>query len=412
MKHLLQSQIALAAQQHGTPCWIYDAEAIAAQANKLKGFATVRYAQKACSNITILRILKAEGVKIDAVSEGEIVRALRAGFSPADGEIVFTSDVLDRSTLDLVCEKRIELNAGSLDMLRQVGEKSPGHRVWLRINPGFGHGHSHKTNTGGENSKHGIWHSQLAEAYKLIQKYELHLVGLHVHIGSGADFNHLSSVCNVMEGLVEKLNRPLEAISAGGGLPVSYHDDEEPFDLDLYCNLWEQTRKRIETKQGAPLRLEIEPGRYLVAEAGHLVAEVRSIKHAGKNKYVLLDAGFNDLVRPAMYGCFHKMSVLSKDGLLKNKHFEPVIIAGPLCESGDVFSVNHDHHVEPRSLAKVTVGDYLVIHDAGAYGASMSSNYNSRPLIPEVLINQGELKLIRRRQTVDELINLEIFSDC
>ena len=408
MNHIIQSHIATVAQNHGTPCWVYDGDAIAHQVAKLQGFGTIRYAQKACSNISILRLLKSQGVKVDAVSEGEIIRALKAGYEPEKGEIVFTSDVLDRSTLNLVVAQKIEVNAGSLDMLRQIGEVSPGHRVWLRINPGFGHGHSHKTNTGGENSKHGIWYSQLDEAQTLLRAYDLHLVGLHVHIGSGADLDHLSKVCNVMENLADQIDHPLEAISAGGGIPICYQHSDEEFDLESYCSLWEDTRKRIESKQNSKLRLEIEPGRFLVAAAGHLVTEVRATKFAGKNEYVLVDAGFNDLVRPAMYGCYHRISIVGSDGEPKLTEQVPMIVAGPLCESGDVFTVNESHYVEARLLPRPKVGDYLVIHDAGAYGASMSSNYNSRPLSPEILIEQGESKLIRRRQTIYDLIDLEV----
>lgn len=150
-------QLADIAQQHGTPLWCYDAQTIRARIDQLQGFDVIRYAQKACSNLHILRLMREQGVRVDAVSLGEIERALLAGYSPAGDPagIVFTCDLFDEATLRRVVELNVEVNTGSIDMLRQLGEKSAGHRVWLRINPGFGHGHSRKTNTGGKNSKHG-----------------------------------------------------------------------------------------------------------------------------------------------------------------------------------------------------------------------------------------------------------------
>ena len=161
-------QLTAAARQYGTPLWCYDAATIKARIAQLQAFDVVRYAQKASSNLSILRLIREAGVQVDAVSLGEIERALLAGFSPAGDPagIVFTCDLFDQATLQRVVELKIEVNAGSIDMLRQLGQRSPGHRVWLRINPGFGHGHSRKTNTGGENSKHGIWHEQMGRPWR------------------------------------------------------------------------------------------------------------------------------------------------------------------------------------------------------------------------------------------------------
>lgn len=157
------------------------------------------------------------------------------------------------------------------------------------------------------------------------------------------------------------------------------------------------------------MKLEIEPGRFTVAEAGVLVAQVRSVKEMGSRHFVLIDAGFNDLMRPSMYGSYHHITALAADGsdLVIAPRIETVV-AGPLCESGDVFTQQEGGKVETRSLPEVKPGDYLVLHDTGAYGASMSSNYNSRPLLPEVLFDNGVARLIRRRQTIQELLALEL----
>ncbi len=393
------------------PVWAYDADIIRRRIAQLAQFDVVRFAQKACSNIHILRLMREQGVKVDSVSLGEIERALAAGYQPQNGadEIVFTADVIDPPTMARVHELQIPVNAGSVDMLAQLGEVSPGHRVWLRVNPGFGHGHSQKTNTGGENSKHGIWYSDLPAALEVMQRYQLKLVGIHMHIGSGVDYGHLEHVCGAMVSQVIEFGQDLEAISAGGGLSIPYREGEEAIDTDHYFGLWNSAREKIAAHLGHPVKLEIEPGRFLVAESGVLVAQVRSVKAMGSRHFVLIDAGFNDLMRPAMYGSYHHISALAADG--RDLAAEPLIdtvVAGPLCESGDVFTQQAGGEVETRALPAVAPGDYLVLHDTGAYGASMSSNYNSRPLLPEVLFDGGAARLIRRRQTIDELLALEL----
>lgn len=398
------------AHRYGTPLWVYEAATIRARIADLQRFDTVRFAQKACSNTHILRLMREAGVKVDAVSRGEILRALAAGFDPAStpDAIVFTADLLDRATLDTVVQHRVPVNAGSIDMLKQLGAVSPGHPVWLRINPGFGHGHSNKTNTGGEHSKHGIWHSELRAALDAVRKHGLQLVGLHMHIGSGVDYGHLSQVCGAMVQLVRETRaagHDLHAISAGGGLSIPYKDGEASIDTEHYFGLWDAARREAESVLGHPLQLEIEPGRYLVAEAGCLISEVRATKQAGSNHFVLVDAGFNELMRPAMYGSYHGISLIAHDGAERPAGHS--VVAGPLCESGDVFTQGDGGVVLPRALPRAEVGDLLILHNTGAYGASMSSNYNSRPLIAEVLVDGDTDRLIRRRQTVEELLALE-----
>ncbi|WP_457324356.1 diaminopimelate decarboxylase [Roseateles sp. P5_E11] len=393
------------AAEHGTPLWVYDAATIRERAASLKRFDVVRFAQKACSNIHVLKLLREAGVKVDSVSRGEILRALAAGYEAGGDEIVFTADLLDHATLATVVEHRIPVNAGSIDMLDQLGTASPGHAVWLRINPGFGHGHSHKTNTGGEHSKHGIWHADLGAALAAISRHGLKLVGLHMHIGSGVDYEHLAQVGQAMVGLVRETvaaGHDLHAISAGGGLSIPYRDGDARIDVAHYFGLWDAARREAEGVVGHALKLEIEPGRYLVAESAVLLAEVRAVKNSGANRFVLVDAGFNELMRPAMYGAFHAMSLIGAGGPER-----PTVVAGPLCESGDVFTQGPGGEVLTRDLPAASVGDLLVIHDAGAYGASMSSNYNSRPLAAEVLVDGDTSRLIRRRQTVEELLALE-----
>lgn len=396
------------AQRYAGPFWAYDAAIIQQRIAQLSAFDVVRFAQKACSNIHILRLMRAAGVKVDSVSLGEIERALAAGFQPGGEDIVFTADVFDQPTLARIAELKVPVNAGSVDMLHQLGAVSAGHKVWLRINPGFGHGHSQKTNTGGENSKHGIWHSDLPLALAAIQQHGLTLVGLHMHIGSGVDYGHLQQVCDAMVDQVIEFGQDLEAISAGGGLSIPYRFGEEAIDTQHYFGLWSGARDRIAAHLGHAVKLEIEPGRFLVAESGVLVSQVRAVKEMGSRHFVLVDAGFSDLMRPSMYGSYHHISVLPADGRALSDATVESVVAGPLCESGDVFTQLEGGKVETRALPATQVGDYLVFHDTGAYGASMSSNYNSRPLIPEVLFENGAPREIRRAQTIQELLALEL----
>jgi len=205
------------------------------------------------------------------------------------------------------------------------------------------------------------------------------------------------------------LDHDLEAISAGGGLSIPYRFGEEAIDTAHYFGLWDAARQRIAAHLGHAVKLEIEPGRFLVAESGVLVSQVRAVKAMGSRHFVLVDAGFSDLMRPSMYGSYHHISLLPGDGrVIDEQTLVDSVVAGPLCESGDVFTQLEGGKVETRALPAAQVGDYLVFHDTGAYGASMSSNYNSRPLIPEVLFDQGKPREIRRAQTIQELLALEL----
>ncbi|MBR7791395.1 diaminopimelate decarboxylase [Undibacterium sp. FT147W] len=408
------TQIAQIANEFHTPCWAYDASIIRQQIARLKQFDVIRFAQKASSNIHLLRLMREQGVMVDSVSLGEVERALAAGYAPtanADqthASIVFTADLLDRNALKRVVELNIPVNCGSPQMLEQLGQAHRGHPVWLRINPGFGHGHSRKTNTGGEQSKHGIWFEELPEALKIIDQYGLQLIGLHMHIGSGVDYDHLQSVCDAMIAQVKTANRDLQAISIGGGLSIPYRGDEAVVDTDHYFQIWDKARKEIEAHLGHKISMEIEPGRFLVAQSGILISELRAQKQVGNNFFVLVDAGFNDLARPAMYGSFHRITAHTADGTPRTTALKPTVVAGPLCESGDVFTQEDGGVVTTQDLPACEIGDLFVFHDTGAYGASMSSNYNSRPLIPEVLVDGDKITQIRRRQTIQELIALEL----
>jgi diaminopimelate decarboxylase len=396
------------AARFGTPTFVYDQAVIEQRIADLKQFPVVRFAQKACSNLAILALMRRNGVVVDAVSAGEIYRALKVGYTGAGDPpgIVFTADVFDDDAIPLIREHNIPVNVGSPDMITQLGEFYPGADVTLRINPGFGHGHSRKTNTGGELSKHGIWYSQLQDCLRLGKQAGVNIRGLHMHIGSGTDFDHLATVCDAMVKAASEMGPQLEVVSAGGGLPIPYHKDQPRIDLAAYYKLWDRARRTIEDIVGHGVALEVEPGRYLVAEAGSLLTRIRSVKQMGENTFYLVDAGFETLVRPAMYGSYHEISIAPADGRAITTTRD-VVVGGPLCESGDVFTQEEGGVVVTRNLPEARIGDYLVIHDAGAYGAAMSSNYNTRRLAAEVLINARTPEVIRDRQTFEHILHFE-----
>jgi diaminopimelate decarboxylase len=411
--------IAELAREHGTPLYVYDADTIRRRCRDLAAWDTVRFAQKACSNLAVLDLIRREGVLVDAVSTGEIHRAIAAGYAPhadhatgPDGlppaePIVYTADIFDRDSLDAVAKLGIHVNCGSADMLEQLAERIPGASLTLRVNPGFGHGHSQKTNTGGEGSKHGIWHEQIPDVLRRAEWAGLSVSGLHMHIGSGTDLAHLAEVAGSLERVAIEIGRSLTTISAGGGLPVPYRPGEVHADLGGYFQLWDATRKKLEQAFGHRIRLEIEPGRYLTAEAGFIVTEVRATKSQGGRKYILVDAGFNTLARPVLYGSYHPMSLCPADPRAAAEAEEDVAVGGPLCESGDIFTQADGGFVATRLLPRSAVGDYLVIEIAGAYGFVMASNYNSKPLPAEVLVDGGQARLVRRRQTPEDLVRGE-----
>ena len=409
------------ARDYGTPLYAYDADMIRQRCRDLAAWDTVRFAQKACSNLAVLDLIRREGVVVDAVSTGEIHRALKAGYSAhadrntaADGlppvhQIVYTADIFDRPSLNAVAKLGIHVNCGSADMIEQLAERVPGANITLRVNPGFGHGHSQKTNTGGEGSKHGIWHEEIPEVLRRAEWAGLAVSGLHMHIGSGTDLAHLAEVAGALERVAIEIGRSLTMVSAGGGLPVPYKPGEVHADLGGYFQLWDAMRKKLEDRFGHRIRLEIEPGRYLTAESGSVVTEVRAVKRQGSRKYLLVDAGFNTLARPVLYGSYHPMSLCpaATGGAAESTFAEEVAVGGPLCESGDIFTQTDGGFVASRALPPAQVGDLLVIEIAGAYGFVMASNYNSKPLPAEVLIDGGRARLVRARQTPEDLVRGE-----
>lgn len=399
------------ARRFGTPVYAYSLAALRCSIDEIKPLApVVRYAMKACSNIRVLKEMLAQGVLIDAVSVFEVERALRAGFHP--DAICFTSDVFFNADDVAFClERGIFCNLGTLGMVEEYGralERAPGGSpaISIRINPGEGHGHSKKTNTGGPYSKHGIWYQNLDEVKALAREFGLTISGVHMHIGSGGDMEHLKRITGKLVDFAMQFD-DLKTINFGGGLPYQYDPAKAEEDISGYRSILEERTKRLEAHFGRRIVCEIEPGRRFVAGAGYLIGEVRSLNHtfdeAGRRlDYVLGNIGFCHLLRPMAYGSFHPIWFIGDD--LGPE--QDIIVAGPVCESGDVLTQKDEEPVA-RRLPKPKPGDLIVVGGAGAYGFAMSSNYNSQPLIPEVVVDGDTLVQTRRRQTLDDILREE-----
>jgi diaminopimelate decarboxylase len=405
------------AEKVGTPFWICDATVLRQRIASIKqltgcGGLRARFAMKAWPATRILKEMLANGIWIDAVSGNEVVRARRAGFPGSS--ILYTSDVFRDGAIGTLREHGVMPNLGSPGMLRELQAAGYAGPISLRINPGFGHGHVNACDTGGPSSKHGIWFSDVADVARQAEKLGIPVVMLHAHIGSGPEFpEFLENMRRLAALFAEFIPRfpGLNVISFGGGIPFHYRDTDDQASLEPLRALLEESRANFCRIAGRDVRLEIEPGRYLVAPAVTLVARVSDVKRTQTNEkgkgatFVMVDAGFNDLGRPAKYGSFHRISVAGRDG---RDGRADVVVAGPLCEPGDVFTRDEEGLLAPRPLPLPCAGDLLLLHDAGAYGYAMSSNYNSLGRAPQLMIEEdGSVTMFSRRETVDDLLGTE-----
>ncbi|HEY4184882.1 MAG TPA: diaminopimelate decarboxylase [Polyangia bacterium] len=408
------------ADQIGTPFFLYDGQILRERLAALKMLTEgpdlqARYAMKANSSWKVLEAVRESGCWIDAVSGNEVLRARRAGFAMgAEPPVVMlTADVFRDNALTALLEHRVLPNIGSpgmIDELQGAGYRGP---IAVRINPGFGHGHVQSCDTGGPSSKHGIWPDDLAEVSRRAAAARLPIVSLHAHVGTGPQIREFdANMRKLVDAFAEILPRypDLEAVNLGGGIPHPYRPEAEAYDLAWYRPVLLDAAKRFAALLGRRIRVEVEPGRYGVAGMAILVARVKDLKRTRANErgsgheFVMVDAGFADLVRPAMYGSYHHISIV---GAGASRDPEPFVVAGPLCESGDVFTRDDRELLVPRSFGRPDVGDLLVLHDAGAYGASMRSNYVSLGRAPELFWDDGRATMISRRETLEDIVRLE-----
>ncbi len=407
----------------GTPFYLYDADVLRAGVARLEELAAscpglaCRYSIKANTARRILEIVREGGLWADAASGNEVLRALRAGFPGGSDppEILLTTDVFRDNALDVIREHGVMPSLGSPGMVRELREAGYAGPVSVRVNPGFGHGHVESCDTGGPSSKHGIWPDDLPGLRRTAAAAGLRVTGLHAHVGTGPTLQEFDQNVRLLVEFLEALLPDFPdaaAVNLGGGFPHPYRPGEPELDVRRYAPLLEGARERLSRAAGRPVRVEIEPGRLLVAGVGILVARVKEVKRTRENRkgpghtVVMTDAGFCDLVRPAMYGAYHHIEVVGC-GAGAPAPVQPCVVAGPLCESGDIFTRDERELVAPRPIPLPSPGDLLVLQDAGAYGASMSSNYVSMGRAAQVLWERGRATLIARRETVEDLTRAE-----
>jgi diaminopimelate decarboxylase len=404
----------------GTPFYLYDGEALRASAARfgevVAGPGTGgRYAMKANSCRKVLDVIRDAGLWIDAVSGNEVFRARAAGFAGGFDPpvILMSSDVFRDNALEAVLAERVTPNIGSPGMVRELQDSGFRGPVAVRVNPGFGQGHVESCDTGGPSSKHGIWPDRLADVRRSAADAKLRITLLHAHVGTGpALLEFDTNVSRLVEffGTLLPDFPDVGAISLGGGIPHPYRPGDGAYDLGSLRALLDGATRSLSAKTGRHIRVEVEPGRFLVAGAAVLVTRVKDVKETRANErgpghtFVMVDAGFCDLLRPAFYGAYHRIEVL---GAGASHAPEPCVVAGPLCESGDVFTRGEEELLQPREIPRPEPGDLLALHDTGAYGAAMSMNYLSIGRAPEVWWERGSARLVARRETLEDVVAVE-----
>lgn len=395
-------------EKYGTPLYVYSESRICDNLNLLKKIlkkyyskTRVLYACKANTNLSILSVLRSAGVEIDAVSPGEVYLALKAGFKPK--EILFTGTSVNEAEMSYLNTEGIRMNIDSLSQLKKLLQINRPDSISMRINPMIGAGHHEHVKTAGPDAKFGIWETQASEAYKIALEAGVNKFGMQMHIGSGImDVDNyiqaVSRLITIVHNVTESINIKFDFIDIGGGIGVPYPPDEKEIELNSFIEtIFEFIIKKLtEYNLGEP-EIWLEPGRYIVADSGLLLTKVTTLKQTPERVFVGVDAGFNTLIRPAMYGSYHH--ILNASGM--NNPMQKYDVYGPLCESGDIFA-------RERAIQEIDEGDILAFMTAGAYGYSMASNYNTRPRPAEVMVLKGESRVIRKRETLEDLIQGQI----
>ena len=359
----------------------------------------VYYAAKANSNLSVLKILEKEGSYLDAVSPGEVFMAITTGYQPS--RILFTGTSVRNDELKFLVDSNITVNVDSLSQLDRLLKIKVPEILSVRVNPEIGAGHHDHCITAGKNTKFGLWESNAINAYKRAKKAGVERFGIHMHVGSGVlDIDPfalaLDKLLKVAKRVHEEVGASFEFVDMGGGIGVPYKPKDKTLDLDAFSmKVLSLFKRRVnEYDLGEPFFC-VEPGRYLVSDASILLTRVNTVKVTPFKRFVGVDAGFNTLLRPTMYGSYHQVVVANK---LKALDEETYDVAGPICESGDLLA-------KDRRLPKVQEGDLLAVLNAGAYGYTMSSQYNARPRAAEVMVRDGKCAVTRKRETLDDLLS-------
>lgn len=395
------------AESFGTPLYVYDQKTLEANAAAVLAFPhafglTARYAMKASPNAAILKIFAKAGLHIDASSGHEVHRAMGAGI--AAEKISLSAQELPDDLGDLL-EAGIQFNACSLSQLECFGQLKPGGEVGLRFNPGAGSGGNNRTNVGGPSSSFGIWHQWVSQVKELLQQYDLTAVRIHTHIGSGSDPDVWLKVAKMNFDLVRQFP-DVVTLNLGGGFKVGRMPDEVSTDLQVVGQPVKEKFEEFAAETGRKIRLEVEPGTFLVANACALLSKVQDVVSTGEGGYdfIKLNTGMTELLRPSIYGAQHPISLLQPSEKFETKEY---VVVGHCCESGDILTPapGDPELLATRELPVAMIGDYCVIDGAGAYASAMTpKHYNSYPEAAEVMLGtDGTPKLIRRRQKLEDI---------
>jgi len=354
----------------------------------------VCFSIKSNSNLALLKELKKIGAGADVVSAGELLIALKAGISPK--KIVFSGIGKTKEEIEMAIKKRILLiNAESeseIFWINKISRKlSKKTSIGIRLNPNVTGKTHEKISTGGKKEKFGLIYKDCIKLCKKISNMKnLRLDGLSVHIGSQiTDVRPFKKVLSIIDKLINKTKTNFKFIDLGGGMGISYVKNERDLNLNKYAYF---VSKFIKNKNS---KIIFEPGRFIIGNSAILISKIIYIKKSNNNNFIILDAGMNDLMRPALYNAQHEIIPLKKrSGKIKGN----VIFVGPVCETSDKF-------LEKNNFKKIKEGDYLGLSNVGAYGSSLSSNYNARPKIAEIMVDGSKHKVIKKRQTLNNLIN-------
>ena len=397
---LSKKQLINIAVEFGTPVYIYHAEKIAEQYQKLKNAfkksdSRFFYACKSLTNINILKLMKQTGASLDCVSINEVMLGLRAGYEAED--ILFTPNCVDFEEIEAGKELGVNINIDNISILEQFGNRyGNSFPVCIRLNPHIMAGGNYKISTGHVDSKFGISIHQLRHIERIVKTTKLNVTGLHMHTGSEIkDVNVFLQGLEVMFEIARHFDN-LQFIDLGSGFKVPYQEGDPETDVDQLGEKVAEAFAAFEKETGKKLQIWFEPGKYLVSEAGYFVVKANVIKQTTATVFAGVNSGFNHLIRPMFYDSFHRI-----DNISNPKGAERIYtVVGNICET-DTFAWD-------RKLNEVREGDFLVFYNAGAYGFEMSSNFNSRLRPAEVLVKDGEAKLIRNRDVFEDLLRNQI----
>jgi len=393
------------AEEYKTPLYVYNEEIIRNRMHAVSQVITkypytANYSVKANTNIHILKLALEEGINCDAMSEGEIRMLEAAGF-PKE-RIFFVPNNVSAEEMRYAIDRGIMTSLDSLSQLETFGEINPGGKCAVRINPGVGAGHHEKVVTAGKKTKFGVAEEDIDKIFEIADKYNLTIAGINQHIGSlFMDYKPFLAAAENFLRIALKFKN-LEFVDFGGGYGIPYHklDDEKPFDMEGFKKALEAILDRFVAEYGYAPLFKSEPGRFCVAEGCVILGRVHAVKQNNGHVYAGTDIGMNVLLRPSMYDSWHDVEVLRDGKAVSRDSLSPINVCGNICESGDLLA-------KDRMLPEIKKGDLACVLDAGAYGYSMCSTYNSRPRPAEVLVcKDGSIKTIRKRETYEDLFRL------